>query len=110
MNPTLKGAALAASITAAEKALPAALADVASMQRRLDHALALGADTTPARAALQQAIQRRQDAHHALTSAHQQAEARQHEKITAVAAGLIAGAQAKVVALLHSYQHEGLSA
>ena len=110
MNPTLKGAALAASITAAEKALPAALADVASMQRRLDHALALGADTTPARAALQQAIRRRQDAHHALTAAQNQAEQRQHEKVAAVAAGLIAGANAHITALINRYTHEGQTA
>jgi hypothetical protein len=110
MTPTLKGAALAASIQAAEKALPAAIADVNSAQRRLDHCLAQGADTSPARAALAQAIQRRQDAHHALTAAQQQAEARQHDRVAAVAAGLIAGANAHITALINRYTHEGQTA
>lgn len=110
MTMPLKGAALAASITAAEKALPAALADVASAQRRLDHALAMGADTTTARAALSAAIQRRQDAHRTLSDAHQQAEQRQHEKVVAVAAGLIASAQTQIAQIINRYNEEGLSA
>ena len=109
MNPTLKGAALAASIQAAEKALPAALADVASAQRRLDHALAQGADTGPARAALARAVQRRQDAHHALTAAQNQAEQRQHEKVAAVAAGYISAARTQITSLINRYE-EGLQA
>ena len=111
MTAKLQGAALQASIQAAEKALPSAIADVHSAQRRVDHCLACGHDTTPARIALAAAIQRRQDAHHALTAAQEQADARQHDRVVAVAQGLIAGAHARITALINNYTHEeGLSA
>ena len=106
MMTILRGAAAIAAQAAAEKNLDIAVAECESAQRRLNAILAAGGDTTAARAALTQAIQRRRDCHQGIADIQQVVEKKHLDKIILAAEAINAEAVAGINRILENYQFD----
>ena len=100
----LRGAAVPAALTAAEKRLPAALLVVKGAQNALDIALADGRDTTRYRADLEKALLEKREIHCQINELRALIHRRQDEKVIAAAMALSESAQESMSRLLQRYE------
>jgi len=100
----LRGAAASAALQATEKMLPDALQAVRTAQAALNMALACGQDTGPFRQALETAVRQKKAIHSAIAEKAAQINQRRQDKISAVAAALIAAGNETINRLLLQYQ------
>ena len=100
----LRGAAVPAALTAAEKRLPAALLVVKGAQNALDIALTDGRDTTKYRADLEKALREKRAIHTQIQDIRALIERRNEEKVIAAAMALSESAQERTANLLQKYE------
>lgn len=100
----LRGAAVPAALTAAEKRLPAAQLAAKAAQAQLDYALADGQDSREYRARLEKALREKREIHNTINELRSLIARRQDEKVVAAAMALNEYAQERIDNLLQKYE------
>ena len=100
----LRGAAVPAALTAAEKRLPAAQLAAKAAQAQLDYALADGQDSREYRARLEKALREKREIHNAINELRSLIARRQDEKVVAAAVAINEYAAERTANLLARYE------
>ena len=100
----LRGAAVPAALTAAEKRLPAAQLAAKAAQAQLDSALADGQDSREYRARLEKALREKRAIHTQIQDIRALIERRNEEKIIAAASAIAECANARRNSLLTRFE------
>ena len=100
----LRGAAVPAALTAAEKRLPAAQLAAKAAQAQLDYALADGQDSREYRARLEKALREKREIHCQINELRALIARRQDEKVIAAASAIAETANARRNSLLTRFE------